>query len=599
MKKGHILRRLVAICVMLVLILPLMPIPQANAVPTDAEVKDKISWIIAGIPDTCDTDYEKALWLHDYLCATVTYEADLGDESYTALIDGVADCGGYASAYQELLNAVGIQSAVVIGTAAGGPHAWNMVMLDGQCYYTDVTWDDLDKAYNSYQYFNVTYDEMEKNHDGMYYDPAYLRPSGECNHTKYQYVPRYEVGSGYGNFNPSTTPAEAAKYFKLDKISGSEATFGCIFEFDGNIWEWLPENFREIARLLGYGDIYHHEMLFTATGGGLTLRGECSFTSVESVAFSQNTVYLNSCKERQQLSVNVAPANATYQDITYTSSDPRIAKVDENGVVRAISTGTATITATTPEGKTATCQVVVGQKIHDAVRAVPASSANCMTEGYLAHYQCNSCGTRVSDAKGENWISIMDVVIPTTSHITRIGQHNEEGCWVVCICGKELMPILPHMDYDGDGICNRELCNYVMNPGATQPTNPPTQPPTVPPTVPPTQHPTVPVTEPTIPESQPTTEAPTVPTDATEPSGATDPTEEPVPPTESAPGTEPGTVPTTSETTKPSAETTQPGSNPEAAPPAEPSVLPWVVIGIVGAAAVIVIVIVIVLRRKR
>ena len=46
-----------------------------------------------------------------------------------------------------------------------------------------------------------------------------------------------------------------------------------------------------------------------------------------------------------QLGVVISPANATDQRINWTSSDPSVAVVDENGVVTAISSGTAVIRA--------------------------------------------------------------------------------------------------------------------------------------------------------------------------------------------------------------------------------------------------------------
>ena len=56
----------------------------------------------------------------------------------------------------------------------------------------------------------------------------------------------------------------------------------------------------------------------------------------------------------------ITPANATNQNITWTSSNITIATVNSNGVVTAISAGTAMITATTQDGnRTATCAVMV------------------------------------------------------------------------------------------------------------------------------------------------------------------------------------------------------------------------------------------------
>lgn len=63
----------------------------------------------------------------------------------------------------------------------------------------------------------------------------------------------------------------------------------------------------------------------------------------------------------EKLTATVAPGNATYPAVKWTSSAPNIATVDSNGRVTAVATGSATITATTTDGgnKTGTCAVTV------------------------------------------------------------------------------------------------------------------------------------------------------------------------------------------------------------------------------------------------
>ena len=60
---------------------------------------------------------------------------------------------------------------------------------------------------------------------------------------------------------------------------------------------------------------------------------------------------------------SVSPANATNSSVSWFSSDPTVALVDDEGVITAVKAGTATITVkTTDGGMTATCVVTVEAK---------------------------------------------------------------------------------------------------------------------------------------------------------------------------------------------------------------------------------------------
>lgn len=62
----------------------------------------------------------------------------------------------------------------------------------------------------------------------------------------------------------------------------------------------------------------------------------------------------------QKLTATVAPDDAENKSVTFTSSDTAIATVTPvQGTVTGVVEGTATITATTSNGKTATCVITV------------------------------------------------------------------------------------------------------------------------------------------------------------------------------------------------------------------------------------------------
>lgn len=79
--------------------------------------------------------------------------------------------------------------------------------------------------------------------------------------------------------------------------------------------------------------------------------------AVTSVSLNKTTLKLKE-GENETLIATVTPDNATDKTVTWTSSNPAIATVDENGKVAAIKEGEATITAKAGE-KEATCSVLV------------------------------------------------------------------------------------------------------------------------------------------------------------------------------------------------------------------------------------------------
>lgn len=116
------------------------------------------------------SDYEKSLILHDRLIDRVEYKFGNNHQtSYGALVEKEAVCAGYARAYQLLLHKVGIPAWYVTGeslnpaTGRREAHAWNLVQLDGEWYYTDTTWDDQGDVLH-YAYLNLTKVQMDENH---------------------------------------------------------------------------------------------------------------------------------------------------------------------------------------------------------------------------------------------------------------------------------------------------------------------------------------------------------------------------------------------------------------------------------------------------
>lgn len=80
--------------------------------------------------------------------------------------------------------------------------------------------------------------------------------------------------------------------------------------------------------------------------------------SAASVKLNQETLTLEKGKTAA-LTATVLPANTTNPAVSWSTSDSKIASVSSTGVVTAVAKGTATITAKTANGKTASCTVTV------------------------------------------------------------------------------------------------------------------------------------------------------------------------------------------------------------------------------------------------
>ena len=86
---------------------------------------------------------------------------------------------------------------------------------------------------------------------------------------------------------------------------------------------------------------------------------ESSIVKVTSVSINKTTEILE-VGEEFQLTANVLPENASNQSINYSSSKPKIARVDKNGLITALSTGTSMISAISVDGgHFAQCKIIV------------------------------------------------------------------------------------------------------------------------------------------------------------------------------------------------------------------------------------------------
>ena len=110
---------------------------------------------------TNGSEYDMALWLHDWTLDQLEYDHSLNwcsAESGLTRHQGI--CESYQRIYSKLLDAAGIAN----GRITGNGHTWNAVKIDGKWCQMDLTWDDTsDNWYGDldqrHLYFGLT-DEL-------------------------------------------------------------------------------------------------------------------------------------------------------------------------------------------------------------------------------------------------------------------------------------------------------------------------------------------------------------------------------------------------------------------------------------------------------
>lgn len=143
-----------------------------------AKIERVRDYIVENIKDK--SDYEKIKLTHNYLRDTINYESTISKNNiydiYGALVLRECVCEGYAKAFQYIMNEVGIDNVIVIGTGTNSMgktenHAWNYVKLNEKWYAVDVTWDDpvligdgIIPKKSKYKYFLKGSKTMNENH---------------------------------------------------------------------------------------------------------------------------------------------------------------------------------------------------------------------------------------------------------------------------------------------------------------------------------------------------------------------------------------------------------------------------------------------------
>lgn len=109
---------------------------------------------VAAQAETLNSDFLKALFVHDYLVTNSRYATEIYDSSFDSkslegqfiynaygnLVNGFSVCQGYSFAYKAIMERLSIDVDYAVSDEMN--HIWNTVTIDGNTYHTDVTFDD-------------------------------------------------------------------------------------------------------------------------------------------------------------------------------------------------------------------------------------------------------------------------------------------------------------------------------------------------------------------------------------------------------------------------------------------------------------------------
>ena len=128
--------------------------------------RPSVTQIVKNAVDLCrqetnGSEYDMALWLHDWTLDQLEYDHSLNwCSAESGLTRHQGTCESYQRIYSKLLDAAGIPNSRITGNG----HTWNAVKIDGKWCQMDLTWDDTsDNWYGDldqrHLYFGLT-DEL-------------------------------------------------------------------------------------------------------------------------------------------------------------------------------------------------------------------------------------------------------------------------------------------------------------------------------------------------------------------------------------------------------------------------------------------------------
>ena len=343
--------------------------------------------------------------------------------AYDALITGESVCQGYANLFYLMCDDAGLNARLVTGIGNGGGHAWNIVEIDGGYYNIDTTWDGQSDTTRYTYFLNNDADFGDHERDSEYSSTGYYTkfPMAQYSWVDYSGLDnekadianlasdtfttidggtvtnQAENGKSkiliFGSTDSSMTQANIKNVSlanltnvdvvfmeynsaSLSEVTSFKNTYGngnskikYAYNTQTDIYSLMWEYVRAIK---GVSSTYIPVILFIDANNRIQyfVEGEnistsayenyakTYFSNEEIVTLSKNSLGLNK-GDSEKLTAKIYGQAVNAQFVTWTSSNPSVATVDYNGVVKGINAGTATITCKVNDKISYSCKVTV------------------------------------------------------------------------------------------------------------------------------------------------------------------------------------------------------------------------------------------------
>ena len=180
------------------------------------KLEAEIEKIISRIPENAN-EYDKVLLAHDMLVNNTDYALDYTSKTYEesemyynvygCLVDHYSVCDGYSKAFKLLMDRLGVRCGLVSGKSVRNneSHSWNYVIIDGDYYWIDVTWDDPVNIDSNevmreleHTYFCITDEQLLRDHtigDDSLYVPSCTAVAGNYMRKNGMFMDEYSFDS--------------------------------------------------------------------------------------------------------------------------------------------------------------------------------------------------------------------------------------------------------------------------------------------------------------------------------------------------------------------------------------------------------------------